>query len=307
MGRIDGLTGRTWSVCGASVLGAAHLRRSLPNQDAFRCVDDSGAPVAVVADGHGAAEYVRSATGARLAADLLAAELTELSADDSGDVQQRLVAGAEHFIARWRAAVLADADAEPFTADEREALGVAAEQADDDVVRAYGTTVLGVCVAGDWVHAVAIGDGDLGCVDAAGAHHSLCPAPASIGVQTDSLAVADPSAAVRTESRPVRDIVAVWACTDGFSTAQTDPQWRDLVGGQLRQMLATRTPDEIGADLDGWLEPAAAVGDDTTMVLVLRTGSTDDLPQNGKAKKYDLLPATLPPVKRRRRSLWRRL
>jgi hypothetical protein len=143
-------------------------------------------------------------------------------------------------------------------------------------------------------------------VDADGAHHTLCPAPPSIGVQTDSLATPDPRAAVRTDSHPVTDVVAAWACTDGFSTAQTDPDWRDLVGGQLRQLLATRTPAEIGADLDGWLEPAAAVGDDTTMVLVLREGLTDRLARHGTSKRYDLLPPTLPP-RTRRRSLWRLL
>ena len=32
---------------------------------------------------------------------------------------------------------------------------------------------------------------------------------------------------------------AAWACTDGFSTAQTDADWRVLVGNQLRDMLMT--------------------------------------------------------------------
>ncbi|MDT4940639.1 MAG: hypothetical protein QOJ34_728 [Pseudonocardiales bacterium] len=308
MGRLDRVSAQAWSVCGASVIGSAHVRRSVENQDAFRCGARPEAPVAVVADGHGAAEYVRSATGARLAADLLAAELADVGrADDAHAVHEDLQIVAARFIDRWRTAVLADAAAEPFSAAEQDALATQAGRPEEVAVRAYGTTVLGVCVAAGWVRAVAIGDGDVGCVDAAGGHRTLCPQPAAIGVQTDSLAADDPYAAVRTDACPADDIVAVWACTDGFSTAQADPGWRGLVGGQLRGMLATRTAAEIEADLDGWLAPAAAVGDDTTMVLVLRDEFGDRPPRDGEPKRYDLLAPTVPPRERRRRALWRRL
>jgi hypothetical protein len=261
-------------VCGATVLGAGHARRSVENQDAFRCVTRPDAPVAVVADGHGAEPHMRSAEGARLAADLLAEELSALGpADDAAAVEHELRIVTGLFIDRWQAAVLASVAARPFTPAEHEALAadvVADMTADQLAMRAYGTTVLGVHIDADWVRAVAIGDGDLGCVDADGGHRTLCPLPATIGVQTDSLASPDPRAAVRTDAWPATRIVAAWACTDGFSTAQTDPDWRELVGRQLRELLATRTADEIAAQLDGWLEPAATVGDDTTMVLVLR-------------------------------------
>jgi Protein phosphatase 2C len=303
-----------WSACGASVLGASHARRNAGNEDAFRCLERSHAPVAAVADGHGATVHVRSAAGARIAVDLLA---TELAANDRGDdlqtIKHELHAGAGRFIQQWRSAVLAAVAADPFSPAEQEALasdpGAAAPTAEQLAFRAYGTTVLGIHVGAGWVRAVAIGDGDLGCVDLAGNHHTLCPLPDAIGVQTDSLASSNPVAAVRTDARPAADIVAAWACTDGFSTAQADPTWRDLVARQLREMLLTRTPAEIGADLDGWLQPAAEVGDDTTMVLLLRNpGSTDRPPVDSGGSPYDLLGTTLPPrEQRRRRGLWRRL
>jgi hypothetical protein len=291
MGRVDRLTGRAWAVCGASVLGAGHARRSVENQDAFRCVTRPDAPVAVVADGHGAAPHMRSAEGARLAADLLAAELCVLGpAGDVAAVERELQNGTDRFIDRWQAAVRASVAATPFTEAEHDALAAdAGFTADQLAMRAYGTTVLGVHIDADWVRAVAIGDGDLGCVDADGGHRTLCPLPTTIGVQTDSLASADPRAAVRTDACPAPRIVAAWACTDGFSTAQTDPDWRELVGRQLHDLLTTRTTDEIAAQLDGWLEPAAAIGDDTTMVLVLRDGPPP------------------PATSRRRSGLWRRL
>lgn len=266
---------RGWVVCGASVRGAQHGRHDAPNQDAFHCVHRPEAPVAVVADGHGAEQYVRSAHGARLAADLLADQLAHLDPGaDPDTVTALLTAAAACFIDRWRTAVLEAAEAEPFSAFELEQLHEPATTASNPLprelqIRAYGTTVLGVLVAGGWVHAVAIGDGEIGCVAADGTHRSLCPSPAVIGVDTDSLASPDPTATVRVDVCPSAGVIAVWACTDGFSTAQADEGWQALVGRQLAEQLAGRPPARIVADLEGWLRPAAAVGDDTTMVLVL--------------------------------------
>lgn len=303
-----------WSAYGASVLGASHARRSVGNEDAFRCVERAHAPVAAVADGHGAAPHVRSAAGARLAVDLLTTELGANSrGDDAESIKRELRAGAARFIDQWRAAVLAAVAATPFTPAEQEALaadpGTTEPTAEQLAFRAYGTTVLGIHIAAGWVRAIAVGDGDLGCVDTAGNHHTLCPLPDAIGVQTDSLASSNPLGAVRADAWPAADIVAAWACTDGFSTAQADPTWRDLVARQLRDMLTTRTPAEIGADLDDWLQPAAAVGDDTTMVLLLRNPTTPDRPPVAPGgPRYELLGNTLPPrAQRRRRGLWRRL
>jgi hypothetical protein len=295
MGRVDRVVGSAWAVCGASVLGAGHARRSVENQDAFRCITRPDAPVAVVADGHGAAPHLRSAVGARLAVDLLAEELAALDApDDVASLKRDLHQATGRFIDQWQQAVLTSVAHTPFTDAEHATMtaDTATQYAPDELaLRAYGTTVLAVQVAAEWICAVAIGDGDLGCVDVDGGHRTLCPLPSAIGVQIDSLASADPRAAVRTDVCPAADIVAAWACTDGFSTAQTDPEWRALVGRQLRDLLATRTPDQIGEQLDGWLEPAAAVGDDTTMVLVLRDGAS---PANGRPSK-------------RRPGFWRRL
>jgi hypothetical protein len=137
--------------------------------------------------------------------------------------------------------------------------------------RAYGTTALGVLVAAGWVRALAIGDGDIGCVERGGRHRSLCPSPASIGVQTESVAAPDAVTALRVDAWPSAEVIAAWACTDGFSTAQVEPRWRQLVATQLRSMLDTRTCKQIADGLDEWLQPAAGVGDDTTMVLALRT------------------------------------
>jgi hypothetical protein len=269
----EGPNGIGWLVCGATVAGAAHVRSATANQDAFCCRSTPHSRVAAVADGHGAPEYVRSATGARLAADLLADCLAALeTAADAAATSAALGDAVVGFIERWRAAVRADLSSNPFTPANRPTPAAAREAVPDSPApAAYGTTALGLWITPQWCGAVAIGDGDLGCVDARGNVRQLCPRPEAIGVETDSLASDNPLQAVRTEVIPSAEVTAAWLCTDGFSAAQVDPDWRALVGHQLNAMVSAGQVGEIAGRLPEWLAPAAAVGDDTTMALVVRT------------------------------------
>ena len=51
-----------------SVIGAGHITKNMPCQDYSICENNDGIQVLVVCDGHGGASYVRSHTGAKLAA-----------------------------------------------------------------------------------------------------------------------------------------------------------------------------------------------------------------------------------------------
>jgi hypothetical protein len=271
MGRVDRMTDRMgWTACGASVIGAAHRRRDTANQDAFRCRSTPTGVVAVVADGHGAAEHPRSGHGARLAADLLADRLAANAVATNDHEQLREFVA--QFVDAWRAAVLAAVETQPFSAAEAGALQ---ERTDTDIaVTAHGTTVLALVVNDSCIAGIAIGDGDIGCAGRDGRHLALCAAPEAIGVATDSLASSDPIALTRIETRSADDMVAAWACTDGFSTAQVEPNWRELVAHQLRELTAVREVSDVEANLANWLRPAAETGgDDTTMVLALRSGA----------------------------------
>ncbi|HEY2296707.1 MAG TPA: protein phosphatase 2C domain-containing protein [Jatrophihabitans sp.] len=262
--RLADRTDGGWTVVGASVTGADHRRQSLPNQDAYAYRDYGSGVVAVVADGHGAAQHPRSALGARLAADLLADRLGTL--DSAESEQDALPAAADSFVRAWRAAVASDLASHPLDRLELAEMGRDSDSL-DFVRSAYGTTVLGIRASAKWVSAIAIGDGELGCVDAAARHHPLCAAQARIGVETDSLAA--PELSLRLQTVPAAGVVAVWACTDGFSEAQRDPEWRALVAGQLHALPGAS--GVLPQDLRGWLAPSAETGgDDTTMVLVLR-------------------------------------
>ena len=88
-------TGR-WHAGGASVMGAAHKRRGLPNQDAHLAqpeTTDAANFLICVADGHGGADYVRSDTGSKLAVQALrlALEWFPEDADSLNDLKADVV------------------------------------------------------------------------------------------------------------------------------------------------------------------------------------------------------------------------
>jgi protein phosphatase 2C-like protein len=254
-----------WRVAGATVIGGAHRHQGVDNQDAFRCLQRPGLAIGVVADGHGAREYPRSAAGARMAVDLLAAGLSNgLQASARPEATLPLIREiGTSFITSWRLAVVAGLEHDPLSDAEASAL-----QSASGSEAAYGTTVLGVAVSNAGVAAIAVGDGRLGWVDATGGHHELCPAPQRIGTATDSLAMPNAEATMRCAIEPAADLVAVWACTDGFSNAQVDPSWATLVAAQLCDAVGRTTEAELSARLTDWLTPSAVEGgDDTTMIV----------------------------------------
>jgi hypothetical protein len=135
----DPLPGVGWRVFGASVMGSAHHRASLPCQDAYACYALPDGAVLVAADGAGSAE--RADEGAQLAvaaaASALVAGLRQgWPYDDAGWADLFTAAFAEA-----RAEVLAEA------------------QAAGHSPRAYASTLLCAAVGADLVAVAQLGDG----------------------------------------------------------------------------------------------------------------------------------------------------
>lgn len=269
----------SWFAAGGSVCGSSHRARDAENEDRFVAVSwpDVDVAVAAVADGHGDHRSVRAGAGAQLAVDVLTGLLREVAVQlghDHRRADDMLRRSGTDLVDGWRRAVVADATARPFTAAERAAISASgAELGERDLWTAYGTTVLGAAATSIGVVALGIGDGELGVVDEAGRHHELFPAHEQIGVGTDSLASHEAVRLARTASVPAAGLAAVWLCTDGFSQAQAEADWRGLVARQVRAMLAELGPAHIAGQLESWLTPAAdSGGDDTTMTMLLAVG-----------------------------------
>jgi hypothetical protein len=260
-----------WEVVTASVRGALHDRRGLPNQDAVATVEVGGVLIAAVADGHGGDRYVRSDVGSRFAVDVACAA----AADALGDGRQppldhMLTALPARIVERWTALVADDVAAHAFDDAEKARAGV---PLDDDPTIAYGATLLLAVASDEGVGILQLGDGDVVVGTAGG--NILAPVPTDdrlIAGQTTSLclptAIADFRHAVVPASTRA-DLVLL--ASDGYGNSFADAGWREQVTADLRQRIARDGVDAVRSDLPRWLSDSArAAGDDTTVAVLTR-------------------------------------
>lgn len=258
-----------WWGCAATLVGAGHRARGRPGQDAAgtwgggrltvvadalgttsatTSGDAADTVGAAVADGHGDPRHPRSGRGAVLAVQAAAEVLRSGVGDELPESLVRV----------WRRLVAADVQEE-------------AEPLAGEAWTEYGTTLLAAAGTGSALVVVRVGDGEVGLVDDTGGHRSLpTTGPPTVGV-TASLAGGGP-AAVDVLDAVDGGVRAVWLATDGFTAAQAERGWRDVVAAQLHERLAGDRRADVAAQLPDWIAPAAADGgDDVSLALLVRS------------------------------------
>ncbi len=185
-----------WHVFGASVCGATHIRRQLPNQDAWLCdLHSDGTPPVIVAvsDGHGSEHCFRSNSGSQLAVETAITEcklcldgLSTASPSEIKDTIERRFLG--HLVRTWKDRVKRHVSEHPFTPEELSCVRSRtlssrtressvrslttsatdepdAEPANDvtdaEVWRAYGATLLVLVLTETFALYLQLGDGEM--------------------------------------------------------------------------------------------------------------------------------------------------
>jgi serine/threonine protein phosphatase PrpC len=266
--------GTAWMLGGASVRGAAHVRRGLPNQDAIGwLLPNARAPAAggdvfaaAVSDGHGGAAYFRSDVGARLAVGAAMQILGRfLEAPGAADDPQAIVSG---IVAGWRQAVMDDLAGNPVD-DE----WIESEQ---DRLLPYGATLAAVAVRPDRLLALQIGDGDLLLVYPDGSVERPLPNDEGlVGEQTYSLCLDDAlrrfrvRMVVSSEGQPWPDFVML--STDGVSKSFADETTFRSIARDYRMSVRKMGLQGVLAQLEPWLDDVSrrGSGDDVTLCLAV--------------------------------------
>ncbi|HEV2124093.1 MAG TPA: PP2C family serine/threonine-protein phosphatase [Chloroflexota bacterium] len=278
-----------WQVSGASVRGAAHLRRRLPNQDAIRwsASGNVAAPlVLAVADGHGSAKCFRSHIGARLAV-MCAVRVVETAFGNQELIDPSDLSAIDcltrRIVAEWRSAVSRDLWLFPF---EEQELALAMQSAGADVRRAlarrpslaYGSTLSVAAVTESYGLYLQLGDGDT--LSVSPDSHVTRPVPEDprlFADQTTSLCMDDAAGNVRVglqrwgaESPPPALILI---STDGYANSFKDDQGFLRVGSDLLSLLQEEGLPAVETNLESWLEEASRLGsgDDVTLGLLYRS------------------------------------
>lgn len=268
---------RRWEATTGSAMGSSHRRNGLPNQDAVAVLDAPGGTVAVVADGHGGARYVRSDVGSALAVEVATAvgaeALARLGDDPDRDrlVDEVGAAIPAAVVSRWRTAVTEHHRLHPFTDEERTRGGA---DLDGDPHLSYGATLVMAVLAEHWAGLVQIGDGDASVAFDDG--RVSAPVPGDdrlVGGETTSLclpgAARDARSAVLLEPLPSLIVLT----SDGYANSFADPDWRERAVAELADLVEREGIEAVTAELPAWLaDSAEASGDDVTMALVRRLG-----------------------------------
>lgn len=250
-------SGRVWRAIGASVRGATHIRRNLPNQDALRWTPESGTAAemtAAIADGHGSRVCFRSDTGSALAVRVA----TELLAE--GPPQP-----AEELVSRWRALVQQHIAANP------ESEGPYARTPD---VQAYGSTLLAVRATSTELQFVQIGDGDtLVVLEDGTVERPFGINPERLGLETESLCMSGAASAVQVAVRPLDTAwpALIMLSTDGYANSFRDDGEFLRVPVDLLELIREAGPDRVNESLASWLDEASKYGsgDDITVALLM--------------------------------------
>lgn len=268
------MPGDTWIIGAASVIGPAHVRRKMPNQDAVAVQPASleHAPVVVgaLSDGHGATPHFRSDRGARFAVETAISALEwGTGATDEIDMVELGFTVAEG----WRQKVGEDIAHDPY------------EQSVANNLHPYGATMLAMLADNDQMCLLQLGDGDILLGYSDGRITRPIKAPEGlIGEQTYSLCLdqseqcIDSWFAHRSWDDELPDFVLM--ATDGVSKSLvSEDAFADLAAQYRERCRAgTKIFTETIKALPEWLQTLSArgSGDDASMILAVRQTVTGD-------------------------------
>lgn len=168
--------------------GASHIKRKKDCQDSSRSwhSEDGDMAVAVVCDGHGGDDYIRSREGAMFAVDVAMKEIKDFlnTVSHNPKIKAQFMSKPEMWlkdleksvISEWYDKIGKDREAKPF--DEQDLKGISEKARkryteeknieEGKFASAYGTTMIAVAVTRDFWFGIQIGDGKCVTVDADG-------------------------------------------------------------------------------------------------------------------------------------------
>ena len=150
-----------------STQGASHIKKNKECQDASESYYDERCAIAIVCDGHGGDDYVRSASGSAFACAAAKTNILNFIENVNRDELTRHHNQLIHnlkasIISAWNEAVYEHYEANPFTEAEIAVLSDRAKRKylqEKRIESAYGTTLIAVACTKDYWFGIHIGDG----------------------------------------------------------------------------------------------------------------------------------------------------
>lgn len=252
-----------WNVVGSVVDGAIHIRQDKPCQDALflRAQREAGENLAIacIADGHGSGSCPHSSEGAEIAVKIAGEILHEMHRDLPAHKDIRLPKLLE---AKWKEAI------KKIHAESGR------ETAEPFPYILYGTTLLAVVAAEDFIFALQIGDGNILLIDSEGNPRPILATEETVGEDTESLCMDEAWTYVRTQIIPWNasgEPAMLLLSTDGYSNSFANSDGFLKAGADFFKLWREEGLPYIDENLPEWLRQSSdkGSGDDIAMALMV--------------------------------------
>ncbi len=270
-----------------SVPGHCHIRLNKVCQDSSAACSDGSCAIAVVCDGHGGKDYVRSDVGSELAAETAKACIKEFAARiDPEEMKRRsdllLFELEKSIIGVWNGKVRRHFEQNPFTGGEMAAVSDRARRKylDRRIESAYGTTLIAAAVTPDYWFCIQIGDGSCAAAGAeAGFEQPVPPDEKCLGKVTTSLCDSEAINLFRhcySEKLPA----AVFLSSDGVVNSFRDESKLEHLYTAVLYSFATDVFEKAENDLRDYLPRLSkqGSGDDISLAAILDMDNIGRIP-----------------------------
>ena len=277
-----------------STQGASHIKRNKECQDSSDSYYDDNCAIAIVCDGHGGDDYVRSASGSAFACaaakTCILNFIGNVNKDDLRRHHKQLIYNLNaSIISAWNEAVYDHYEANPFTEAEIAVLSERAKRKylkEKRIESAYGTTLIAVACTKDYWFGIHIGDGKCVAVNPEGRFLQPIPWDDKCFLNATT-SICDSDALNRFRSFYSEKLpVAVFVGSDGIDDCFSTEQQLNNLYKTVLYSFATSEFDTAVEDLRDYLPRLSAKGsgDDVSVSAVL---DLDRIGQIDAVKEFD--------------------
>ena len=262
-----------------STQGASHIKKNKECQDASESYYDENCAIAIVCDGHGGDDYVRSANGSAFACAAAKASILNFIENVNEDElirhHNQLIHNLEaSIISAWNEAIYTHYEANPFTEAEIAVLSERAKRKylqEKRIERAYGTALIAIAITKNYWFGIHIGDGKCVAVNPEGKFVQPIPWDEKCFLNATT-SICDSDALNRFRSFFSEKLpVAVFVGSDGVDDCFSSEQQLYNLYKTVLYSFATSDFDAAVADLSDYLPRLSAKGsgDDVSVAAVL--------------------------------------
>lgn len=270
-----------------TVQGASHIKHQKECQDASESYRDERCAIAIVCDGHGGNDYVRSASGSSFACAAAKRNILQFVENvDREELSHRhehlLQKLEESIISQWNDEISRHARENPWTDEEIAALSERAKRKylqENRIESAYGTTLIAVAVTGDYWFGIHIGDGKCVAVSREGEFTQPIPWDERCFLNATT-SICDSDALTRFRSFYSEKLpAAIFLGSDGIDDCFASDQLLHNFYRTVLYSFSTSEFDEAVSGLNDYLPRLSAKGsgDDMSVAAVLDLDSIGEI------------------------------